>query len=231
MAEDHMEALEEEREASQRRQLEILQTIFAAPLAALKKAADYLGKRYNLKFEEVEPAFVGFLLVCLFFLIFLTPVLVREILVDGFQEGGTAAWTRVIALILVFGIPFTAFVYGRRGFFRGNLTAMRLVRLGGDGKPTGREAAMTRQDMDTIKRLLGKPARMFSFRSFGPAELGILVEKDFKRACTIYLGPKNKSAVRAGRRMWNWSLPGESERVLWELLAKYRERLGEDLTE
>lgn len=161
------------------------------------------------------------------FFAFTVPLVITFQSIAEVMEGDQDGWSRLGKVAIFVGLAYLLFGYGKRGFLKGNLTSMRLARLGPDGKPAGREVPVTRQDMDTLVKLLAGPPRILGLRPFTQGEYVLLVDKDYRRKYEIYLGAKDRGSLRAARRLWSWGLTAEEEARLYALLPKYIDRLGQ----
>ncbi len=143
------------------------------------------------------------------------------------DKGGNPLWLRLVILMGLVGVVLFPFVAGKRKLLKGNITAMRLVRLDQNGNQISREAAMTRQDIQQVCSFFHGTARLFHLGGFQLGTYGILVDKDYKRKFTLYFNADDKSVFRGSRHLWTWHLSEEETNRFYEFLQKYVERLGE----
>jgi len=137
-------------------------------------------------------------------------------------KGGHPLWLRLVILTGLLGV-----VAGRRKLFKGNISAMRLVRLDQNGNTIGRETAMMRQDIDQVCTFFRRTAKLFYLGGFELGTYGIHVEKDYKRSFVIYFNAADRSVFRASRHRWTWHLSEEETNRFYEFLQKYVDRLGD----
>jgi len=156
----------------------------------------------------------------------LTPMIVDNY-VGSSREGDHAAWIVIVKLLVLVGLLLFPFALGKRKFDAKRLSAMRLVRLDQQGMPNGREVPMTRQDMNRVCSIFCRPARFLGLGSFGIWKYSILVDKDYKRAFTLYFNSADRLAFRASRHFWNWHLTEEEGKQFYEIMDKYVDRLGQ----
>jgi len=156
-------------------------------------------------------------------LLFILPIIGSSAAVSGSDSVGI----RLLKLSAVAIVILLPFILGKRKLFKGNLTAMRLVRMDHDGHPIGREAAMTRQDIEQVRLFFHGTAKLFHLGGFEPGTYGILVDKDYKRKFTLYFNANDNAVYRASRHLWTWRLPEGETKRFYEFLQKYVDRLGE----
>lgn len=156
-------------------------------------------------------------------LLFVLPIIGSSAAVPGSDPVGVRL-LKLLALIVVILLPF---ILGKRKLLKGNISAMRLVRMDHNGHPIGRETAMTRQDIEQVRSFFRGTAKLFHVGNFEPGTYGILVDKDYKRNFTLYFNANDKTVFRASRHLWTWTLSEGETKRFYEFLEKYVDRLGD----
>lgn len=141
--------------------------------------------------------------------------------------GGDSFGIRLMKLIAVGIVILTPFVAGKRKLLKGNITAMKLVRMDHNGHPIGRETAMTRQDIDQVRSFFSRTAKLVHLGGFEIGTYAIYVDRDYKRKFTLYFNAADASVFRASRHFWTWRLSERESKNFYGFLQKYVERLGE----
>jgi len=172
---------------------------------------------------EKQDAVAVFVLIVGASLFFIIPVMGSAASLPGSDSVGV----RMLKLLAAAIIVMMPFALGKRRLLKGNVTAMKLVRMDHNGHPIGREASMTRQDIDQVRAFFRGTARLFHVGGFELGTYRILVDKDYKRKFTIYFNNTDDSVFRASRHFWNWRLSESETKSFYEFLQKYVDRLGE----